>query len=74
MREYNSFEDALHSFVCDFHYGKTYGLGIYDREAKVLYIPIYFNEGQCNWVVEEIGRLGYEIEKVQYFDALNRND
>ena len=68
IREYNSFKDALRGFVSDFDYGETYGIGIYDREAKVLHVPFYFDEGQYNLAKEETKKLGYEIEEVQSFE------
>jgi len=37
--EYSSFEDALHNYVFDFNYCVSYGIGIYDQESKVLYLP-----------------------------------
>ena len=37
--EYSSFEDALHNYVFDLNYCVSYGIGIYDQEAKLLYLP-----------------------------------
>ena len=67
IHEYNSFEDALRRFKCDFDYGETYGIGIYDREAKILHVPFYFNEEQHKLAIEETKRLGYEVEEAHSF-------
>ena len=40
--EYSSFEDALHNYVFDLNYGESYGIGIYDQECKILYLPYFF--------------------------------
>ena len=69
IHEYCSFEDALHAFISDFDYHKAYGIGIYDREDKVLYLPNYFSREDRNWAMKEIKILEYEIEKIQYFDT-----
>jgi len=67
IREYDSFEDALDSFVYDFEYGKSYGIGIYDRETKILHLPNYFDKEEYNRAIKETEKLGYEIEKIQTF-------
>jgi len=67
--EYNTFEDALRRFVSDFDYDKAYGIGIYDKEEKVLHVPFYFDEGQYNLAIEETKKLGYEIKEVQSFEV-----
>ena len=67
--EYSSFEDALHNYVFDFNYGESYGIGIYDQESKVLYLPDFFNKEQRNWSIKEIEKLGYEIKEIKTFEV-----
>ncbi len=69
VREYHSLEDALHSFIFDFDHSKAYGIGIYDQESKILYLPIYFDEEQHNRSIKEIEKMGYEIKKIKTFEV-----
>ena len=69
MFEYSSFKDALRSFVYDFDYGEAWGVGIYDREAKILHMPDYFDKDEYNWAIKEMEKLGYEIEGIHFFDV-----
>ncbi len=69
IREFHSLEDALHSFVSDFDHGKTYGIGIYEQESKVLYLPDYFDEEQHSQSIKEMERLGYKIKKIKTFEV-----
>jgi len=66
--EYSSFEDALHRYVFDFNHCVAYGIGIYDRASKILYLPNFFDKEQYNRSIKEIERLGYEIKKIKTFE------
>jgi len=67
--EYFSFEDALHNYVFDFNYCVAYGIGIYDQEFRVLYLPDFFNKEQCNRSIKEIEKLGYGIKQIKTFEV-----
>ena len=66
--EYSSFEDALYDYVFDFDHCVAHGIGIYDQEFKILYLPNFFAEEQRNRSIKEIEKLGYKIKEVKTFE------
>jgi len=66
--EYSSFEDALRNYVFDFNNCVAYGIGIYDQECKILYLPDFFNKEQYNQSIKEIEKLGYQIKEIKTFE------
>ena len=46
VEEYSTFKEALQNFISDFNNGETYGIGIYDKETKTLYVP-EFRKNMC---------------------------
>ena len=69
VHEYCSFKDALDRFISDFDLGETYGIGIYDRNTKILYLPDYFDEEQHSQSTKEVEKLGCEIKKIKTFEV-----
>jgi len=67
IRKFYFFENALDSFISDFDYNRAYGIGVYDKEANILYLPSYFDKEQQKWAIEEVKKLGYEVRKIQIF-------
>ena len=67
--EYSSYEDALCSFVCDFWNGEAYGMGIYDKESKILHLPDHRFGNDDKEAIKEIEKLGYEVLGVHFFNV-----
>jgi len=63
--EYFSFEDALHNYIFDFDHCVAYGIGIYDQESKILYLPDFFNKEQRNRSIKEIENWDMKLRKLR---------
>jgi len=68
VEEYSTFEEALQNFVSDFDSGETYGIGIYDKETKTLYVPEFRKNMSIEQEKQEIQKLGLEIASIETFD------
>jgi len=65
---YVSYRHSLQNFVSDFDSGETYGIGIYDKETKTLYVPEFRKNMSIEQEKQEIQKLGLEIASIETFD------
>ena len=68
VEEYSTFEEALQNFVSDFNNGEAYGIGVYDKETKTLYVPEFRKSMFIEQGKREMQKLGLKIASIETFD------